>query len=91
MYKWKKMVVAVLLMCQIVALGGCTMLSEERVKLNDLGFTVLSEEVIPEETEVPTEEVIPEETETPTEEVIPEETKAPTEPEDSENMESPTV
>ena len=49
MYKWRKLVVALLLMCQIVALGGCTMLSEERVKLNDLGFTVLSEEVIPEE------------------------------------------
>ena len=31
------------------ALGGCTMLSEERVKLRDLEFTVLSEEKIPEE------------------------------------------
>lgn len=31
------------------ALGGCTMLSEERVKLKDLEFTVLSEDKIPEE------------------------------------------
>lgn len=30
-------------------LGGCTMLSDERVKLRDLDFTVLSEEKIPEE------------------------------------------
>lgn len=30
-------------------LSGCTFLSEERVKLRDLDFTVLSEEKIPEE------------------------------------------
>lgn len=30
-------------------LAGCTMLSEERIKLRDLDFTVLSEEKIPEE------------------------------------------
>lgn len=30
-------------------LTGCTMLSEERIKLRDLDFTVLSEEKIPEE------------------------------------------
>lgn len=52
MYKWRKLVVTVLLMCQLVALGGCTMLNEERVKLNDLGFTVLSEEVIPGELKI---------------------------------------
>lgn len=49
MYKLRKWMVAVLLVCQIVVFPGCTMLSEERVKLNDLGFTVLSEEVIPQE------------------------------------------
>lgn len=32
-----------------VLLSGCTFLSEERVKLRDLDFTVLSEEKIPEE------------------------------------------
>ena len=36
-------------MLAAVAFGGCTMLSEERVKLRDLEFTVLSEEKIPEE------------------------------------------
>lgn len=32
-----------------MVLTGCTMLSDERVKLRDLDFTVLSEEKIPEE------------------------------------------
>lgn len=39
-------VLGVFIMC---ALTGCTMLSEERVKLRDLDFTVLSEEKIPQE------------------------------------------
>lgn len=30
-------------------LGGCTLLSEEKVKLRDLDFTVLGEEAIPEQ------------------------------------------
>lgn len=33
----------------VALLSGCTMLSEERMKLRDLEFTVLSEEKIPEE------------------------------------------
>lgn len=33
----------------IFVLTGCTMLSEERIKLRDLDFTVLSEEKVPEE------------------------------------------
>lgn len=33
----------------VVCMSGCTLLSEERVKLRDLDFTVLSEEKIPEE------------------------------------------
>lgn len=33
----------------IFLLTGCTMLSEERIKLRDLDFTVLSEEKIPQE------------------------------------------
>lgn len=33
----------------VMVLSGCTMLSDERVKLRDLDFTVLSEEKIPEE------------------------------------------
>ena len=41
-----------LILCTVftmVFLGGCSMLSEENVKLRDLDFTVLSEEKIPEE------------------------------------------
>ena len=49
MYKMKKWIVAVLVLCTVLSLAGCTMLSSERVKLQDLGFTVLSEEVIPQE------------------------------------------
>lgn len=49
MYKMKKWMVTVLVVCSILGLTGCTMLSSERVKLQDLGFTVLSEEVIPQE------------------------------------------
>ena len=40
------LVVSVLL---IFVLAGCTMLSNERVKLKDLDFTILGEEKIPEE------------------------------------------
>ena len=47
MYKMKKWIVAVLVLCSVLSFTGCTMLSSERVKLQDLGFTVLSEEVIP--------------------------------------------
>ena len=36
-------------MLALLMLTGCTMLSDERVKLRDLDFTVLSEEKIPEE------------------------------------------
>ena len=43
-------IMAVLLSGMIMTmLTGCTMLSEERVKLRDLEFTVLSEEKIPQE------------------------------------------
>ena len=38
----------VLLVCTLL-LAGCTFLSEEKIKLRDLEFTVLSEEKIPEE------------------------------------------
>lgn len=43
---WRVMVVTVLF---AVALAGCTFMSEERIKLKDLDFVVLSEEKIPEE------------------------------------------
>ena len=49
MYRIRKWVAVVLAVCGMMSLSGCTMLSEERVKLQDLGFTVVSEEVIPEE------------------------------------------
>ena len=38
-----------LLMFGIFLLGGCTLLSEETIKLRDLDFTVLGEEKIPEQ------------------------------------------
>ena len=43
-----KLFSAVLAMC-LSLLSGCTFLSEEKIKLRDLEFTVLSEEKIPEE------------------------------------------
>lgn len=46
MKKVRIMVVAVLL---TMIFTGCTMLSDERVKLKDLDFTILGEEKIPEE------------------------------------------
>ena len=45
----KKWIATMVIMCGILGMCGCTMLSEERVKLEDLDFTVLSEEVIPKE------------------------------------------
>ncbi|MCM1190320.1 MAG: protease complex subunit PrcB family protein [bacterium] len=44
-----KSVLALLLAACVFALSGCTMLSEEKIKLRDLDFTVLSEEKIPKE------------------------------------------
>ena len=38
-----------LLMFGVFLLGGCTLLSEEKIKLRDLDFTVLGEEKIPEQ------------------------------------------
>lgn len=38
-----------ILIAACVLLSGCTLLSEEKIKLRDLDFTVLSEEKIPEE------------------------------------------
>lgn len=38
-----------LLLAVSVLLAGCTYLSDEKIKLRDLDFTVLSEEMIPEE------------------------------------------
>ena len=45
----KKAVAWILAMSTVILLTGCSMLSEERVKLSDLGFTVVSEEKIPAE------------------------------------------
>lgn len=44
-----KKALAILLAAMLFALTGCTRLSEEKIKLRDLDFTVLSEEKIPEE------------------------------------------
>ncbi len=45
----KRILLCIAAMAAAVTLVGCTFLSEERVKLRDLDFTVLSEEKIPEE------------------------------------------
>ncbi len=46
MKKWKLLVISVML---IGVLTGCEMLNMERVKLRDLEFVILSEEVLPAE------------------------------------------
>ncbi len=45
----KKIIVVWCFVLMAVCFGGCSLLSEERVKLRDLDFTVLSEEKIPQE------------------------------------------
>ena len=45
----RKIVLGLAVLMTTVLLTGCTLLSEERVKLRDLDFTVLSEEKIPAE------------------------------------------
>ena len=45
----KRIVLCIIAVALTVTLSGCTFLSEERIKLRDLDFTVLSEEKIPEE------------------------------------------
>ncbi len=45
----KKFFLCFLAVATAAMLSGCTFLSEERIKLRDLDFTVLSEEKIPEE------------------------------------------
>ncbi len=52
----QKSVMGMLLALLLVMLPGCTLLSEEKVKLRDLDFTVLSEEKIPEELKTVLEE-----------------------------------
>lgn len=49
MRRMKKTVALLLVMITILMFTGCSLLSEERVKLRDLGFTVVSEEKIPAE------------------------------------------
>ena len=45
----KRIILCILAVVTSAMLSGCTFLSEERIKLQDLDFTVLSEEKIPEE------------------------------------------
>lgn len=45
----KKILAAIMVLILAMTLSGCTLLSEERVKLQDLDFTILGEEKIPEE------------------------------------------
>lgn len=46
---WKRAGILGILAVCMVLLGGCTLLSEEKIKLRDLDFTVLGEEKIPEQ------------------------------------------
>lgn len=45
----RKIVLGLITLFTVGILGGCSFLSEERIKLRDLDFTVLSEEKIPDE------------------------------------------
>lgn len=45
----RRIILCILAVAAAAMLSGCTFLSEERIKLRDLDFTVLSEEKIPEE------------------------------------------
>lgn len=45
---WRLRVWGILTTC-VLLLGGCALLSEEKIKLRDLEFTVISEEKIPEQ------------------------------------------
>ncbi len=42
-----KILLGAILAVSVLVLSGCTLLSEEKIKLRDLDFTVLSEEKIP--------------------------------------------
>ena len=50
------MFLGTILMVCVLLLSGCTLQSEEKLKLRDLDFTVLSEEKIPEELKTKLEE-----------------------------------
>ncbi len=45
----KRLVLCIVAAALAATLSGCTFLSEERIKLRDLDFTILSEEKIPKE------------------------------------------
>ncbi|MDE6926937.1 MAG: protease complex subunit PrcB family protein [Acetatifactor sp.] len=45
----RRIILCILAVAAAAMVSGCTFLSEERIKLRDLDFTVLSEEKIPEE------------------------------------------
>lgn len=47
MSRIKKRIALLLAAMCLLSLAGCSILSEERVKLQDLGFTVVSEEKLP--------------------------------------------
>ncbi len=56
----KRLLVLLLTLLMVLSFGGCTMLSEENIKLRDLDFTVLSKETIPEELQTIIDEKIAE-------------------------------
>lgn len=45
----KRSLMAVLLVVNLLFLAGCTLMSQEKIKLRDLDFTIQSEEKIPKE------------------------------------------
>lgn len=56
----KRLFIVLMTVLMVMNFGGCTMLSEENIKLRDLDFTVLSEETIPEELQTIIDEKIAE-------------------------------
>ena len=52
----KKLAMILSVLAFVAVLGGCSLSSSERVKLRDLDFTVLSEEMIPQELKTVIEE-----------------------------------
>lgn len=56
--RWKNGVILILVLC-VLLLTGCGLFREEKIKLRDLDFTVLSDEKIPEELKTVIAEKVP--------------------------------
>lgn len=56
--RWKNGVILIPVLC-VLLLTGCGLFQEEKIKLRDLDFTVLSDEKIPEELKTVIAEKVP--------------------------------